>query len=521
MKFSRIRTALLTAALCGAPLLKADILIMKDGSKVEGTILSETPDAVFMRYRVTPKIFDEKNYPKADIQQVIKQTPQEVELIELKKLLPTPDLLKADQYEQIIQNRVRPFVNKYPGTPEAKEAEAMIAELQKEKARVSEGEVKLEGKWLTAKEAKAEKLNIEAFAHLRTMREAAAAQDWNGVMRAFDKFSSPKPGYIASSYYPVAVTEALAALEAWGKVIAKMARDQPFLAKQREDNLAKMVEPDLSRTKAGIEKEVNAVKTSLEENRRAGIRWYDPYKYDLTYITELQKLIVAESKRLSAINLDNLKAQNEVFMAVYRKIGEEDYKGGLAAYQRAEALNPQGEYKEVVASLKAQMLQLYQKLSSAAAANANAVSGSSAMGGAATTATDDKVARLLAAQNGGAAPAPAAGAPAAATPAAAAPAAGAPAATPAAAAAPAAAPGTPAAAPAVAAPRPATAPVAPAPAAAAPAAVVPAPAAPVAAVAAPAEESGMQTYIMIGAGALVVLLGLVFLMQKKKPAAEE
>lgn len=31
----------------------------------------------------------------------------------------------------------------------------------------------------------------------------------------------------------------------------------------------------------------------------------------------------------------------------------------------------------------------------------------------------------------------------------------------------------------------------------------------------------MQTYLMIGAGALVVLLGLVFLMQKKKPAAEE
>lgn len=508
MKFSRIRTALLTAALCGAPLLKADILIMKDGSKVEGTILSETPDAVFMRYRVTPKIFDEKNYPKADIQQVIKQTPQEVELIELKKLLPTPDLLKADQYEQIIQNRIRPFVNKYPGTPEAKEADAMIAELQKEKGRVSEGEVKLEGKWLTAKEAKAEKLNIEAFAHLRAMREAAATQDWNGVLRAFDKFSSPKPGYIASTYYPNAVKEAMAALDAWGKVVSKMTLEQPFHAKQREDNLAKMVEPELSRTKAGIEQEYNTWKAKMEAERKAGIRWYAPYKYDLNNIQELQRMIVSERTRLGTIDLAALTAQNEIFMAVYRKIGEGDYNGGLPAYLRAEAMNPQGDYKDVLASLKTQMFQLHQKIASAAAANANATSGSSAMGGATTTTKDDKVTRLLEEQSRGAAPA--AGAPAAAAPA---PAAGAPAAGTPAAAAPAAA--APATAPAAAAPRPATAPVAPAPAA-----VVPAPAAPVAA-AAPAEESSMQTYLMIGAGALVVLLGLVFLMQKKKPAAEE
>jgi hypothetical protein len=90
MKFSRIRLALLALA-CGTSLLHADYLILKNGNKVEGSILSESPDAVRMKYRLTPKIWDEKDFPRADIDQVVRQRPEEVEIVELRKLLPTED----------------------------------------------------------------------------------------------------------------------------------------------------------------------------------------------------------------------------------------------------------------------------------------------------------------------------------------------------------------------------------------------------------------------------------------------
>ena len=159
MKIRRFRPTLLIL-LSGATLAHADILILKNGNKIEGTILDQNQQGVKMKYRLTPKIMDEKVFPVGEIDKVIKQTPQEVEVVELRKILPTMDLLKADEYEQIIQDRLRPFVNKYPGTPEAKEVEDIISKLQEEKTMVANGQVKLEGKWLSVKESKGESFNI-------------------------------------------------------------------------------------------------------------------------------------------------------------------------------------------------------------------------------------------------------------------------------------------------------------------------------------------------------------------------
>ncbi|MEQ1751167.1 MAG: hypothetical protein ABL974_17195, partial [Prosthecobacter sp.] len=118
MKSSRTRAALL-ALLCGTTVANADILMLKNGNKVEGNILEQNEKGVRMKYKLTPKIMDEKIFTMAEIAQIIKQRPEEVEVIELRKMLPTVDLMKADQYEQIVQDRLRPFVNKYAGTPEA------------------------------------------------------------------------------------------------------------------------------------------------------------------------------------------------------------------------------------------------------------------------------------------------------------------------------------------------------------------------------------------------------------------
>ena len=224
MKISRTRTAVL-ALLCGTPLLHADILMLKNGTKVEGTILEENAQGVKMKYRLTPKIMDEKIFPAADIDKVIKQTPQEVELIELRKLLPTPDLMKADAYEKIIQDSLRPFANKYPGTPEAKEAEDMITKLQEEKTLVTNGQTKMGGKWLTVKEAKAEQFNIEAFQIIASMRDKATKLDYVGALREFDRLTTPPPSYKGSTQYVEAIPQATQILEKWITTLGKMETD--------------------------------------------------------------------------------------------------------------------------------------------------------------------------------------------------------------------------------------------------------------------------------------------------------
>ena len=494
MKSSRIRLALLALA-CGTSLLHADYLVLKNGNKVEGNILSESPESVRMKYRLTPKIWDEKDFPRSEIDQVVRQRPEEVEIIELRKLLPTADLLTADRYEQIIQDRLRPFVNQYKDTPEAKEAEQIIATLQEEKKRVSNGEVKLEGNWLSAPEAKGAEYNIEGFRLLSQMREHMAQNQWLEALRTFENFSRKKPGYVGSTYYPAAVAEALVCMEKWDAVLSKMALEQPALAKAREEGLSKLADTEKARTKAAIDEERMKWQAQAELDRRDQIRWVAPYKYDQTSISNMQKTIVTERARLQAINLDDLRQRNEAVSQVYRKIGEEDYTGGVAAFERITPLANSPEYRDVVDDLRQRLMGLYNTLvrKQAAAAQASA-SGSAAIGGTASTGQDERVARILAAQSGGQPAEPAAQAPAA-------------------------APAPQTAAPAAPATAPAAAPTAaPAPAAQAPAAPAiqqaPAPQAP-AYIPPPEEESGFQTYLIVGLGAVVLLL-LVLLLQKKK-----
>lgn len=501
MKSSRTRIAFL-ALLCGTSFVKADILMLKNGNKVEGNILEQTAQGVRMKYRLTPKIMDDKVFPMSEIAQVIKQRPEEVEVVDLRKILPTADLLKADQYEQIIQDRLRPFVNKYASTPEAKEVEGIIEKLQEEKTLVTNGQVKLEGRWLSLKESKGESFNIEAFRILSEMREKAATRDYVEALRAFDKFFAARPGYVGSSYYVEAIPEAMGILDKWIAVLDKMSSEFPQLDQARKLGLSKLQEPELSKTKNAIDDELNKWRAMSDAMRNQRVRWVAPYKYDIATIQAAQKDAVAEKSRLEVYNLQDLKAQNEVFMACYRKIGEGDYNGGAAAFERASALPAANEFRDVSNDLRQRLMTLYGQLVRGTASTASATSGSSAVGGMQATQQDARVAQILAEASGGAA---ATGKPAAAT----APATTAPAQMPATAAV---APVAPAAAvPVPAAASPVTAPQ-PQPQYAAPVAQMPAPVMqmPV------EEESNLQLYIIIGMALVIVGMGAAFLKQQKK-----
>jgi hypothetical protein len=438
-----------------------------------------------------------------------------VEVVELRKVLPTADLMKADEYEQLIQDRLRPFVNKYPGTPEAKEVEDIIAKLQEEKTMVSNGQIKLEGKWLSVKESKAESFNIEAYRIIQSMRAKAAKQDYAAALRDFDRLISPPPAYRGSSYYVQTIPEVMTILDKWTSVLDKMSSEQPQLDQARKDGLKKLQEPELSKTKNAINDELNKWRAAYEAERRQKLRWTEPYKYDLPSIQNAQKEAVQERTRLQNVDLEAAKQVAEQFTNCYRKIGEGDYMAGASAFERIQSLSNNMEYRDIVFDIRSRLLKLHQELSRAIASGATATAGSSAIGGTSGSGVDSRVAQILA-EAGATAPA-AATAAASGQPAAAAAGAMTAATQPAAAqqvAAQAAPAPQAAAAPAPAAARPMTAQQ---PQVAQQAAYQqPVPPMPMPAVMPPQEEeSNLQLYIIIGMGLVIAGLGVAFLKQKK------
>jgi hypothetical protein len=545
MKLSHLRPALF-ALISSAGFLQADIVTLKDGKKLEGNILSETPTAVRMRYKLTPKIWDEKDIPRTDIAEIVKQKPEEVEVIELRKLLPTPDLMTAEKYEQLIQDRLRPFVNRYPGTKEAAEVEKMIATAQEEKEKVVAGGMKVEGKWLTPDEAKADSYNIKAYGVLAEIDEKIAAKEYSVALKAFDKIANTRSGYVASVYYPKAVETVLEVLAKYEAQIEQMIKDQPALQKIRDEGVKKLIDPDLTRMKDAIAREKEQWKDGYDAEKKSGTRWFTPYKYDLPSLKILAKSIVTEKTRLKEINTAAIGKINQSIAdimrseaaagkdeAVLKKMGEAILAGEAAS---ADADNASRQFYTTVFQGYRQRYAYAQQMLAAKAmqqtqstAAPGVVGGSSAVSGTGTPGMDDRVAAALAAASGGAPVAPANGSTPAVAPAGTvAPTGTAPAPMPGTAAVPGAypapQPGYPAAQPGVApqpgyAPAPAPAGV-PAPYAQPQAYAQPQPVAPAAPYAQPpVEESAgisTNTLIFIGIGVIVLVLVIAMSGGKKK-----
>ena len=427
MKLSRYQSVVFALA-SSAGFLHADVVTLKDGKKLEGNILSETPTSIRMRYHLTPKIMDEKDIPRSEIAEggILKQKPEEVEILEIRKAVPTPDLMSAEKYEQLIQDRLRPFVNRYPGTKEAAEVEAMIKVAQEEKEKVVAGGAKLEGKWLTREEAKAESLNIKAFSIRAAMLEKIQAKDYTGALKEFDKLNDPASSNNASVYYPKAVAEILAVLTSYDKQIAQMIQDQPALQRIRDESVKKLIEPDLTRMNDAVKKERENWKTTYEQERKSS-KWYTPYKYDLESLKALSKSIAEEKDNLSSLDLGVITKVNEAIQRMIRadakagkdkaeltKMGEAIMEGEAAA-ANADAKSKEF-YRGVFTNYRARHAYFSQQANAPQGqtqpAAAGAAGGSSAIAGTAEPGMDDKVAAALAAAAAsgtsapGAAPAP-------------------------------------------------------------------------------------------------------------------
>lgn len=483
MKFRRTLFSLI-AFFCVSQLLHADILILKNGEKKEGNILEERPDAVRMKYHITPKIMDEKDFPRADIAQIIKQKPEEIEILELRKVLPTPDLLPADAYEQIIQDKLRPFVNKYPGTEQAKEVEGMVAELQKEKDKVVSGQGKVEGVWLTAEMMRRDDYNVRAYKLRRSMLAKAAAQDYTGAMKEFDRLQDAENGFPASLQYLKAIPEVIDIMTKYDAQITRMISEQPILQKQRDDSLKKLVDPDLTRTKMAVDKEKNAWMAQFEAEKKAKIKWQTLYKYDLKSLQEALRLVVSERGKLQLIDLARLQAQNEALTKALRYLADENVVEADNALKAAKQVT-MPEASRLVSSLVSRIAALRQEQLKNKSINRSFGQGSSAIAGNSAAIQDDRVAQAMAAaEKAGEAKKPDAEKK----------------------------PGTettsePEKKPETPASGKSKAKQAPKPAPASAPVVAPAPV---------EEDSGMTNYLMIAAGVLIVVLIVAFLMQKKK-----
>lgn len=179
-------TALLSCVVFAFPVL-ADTFVMKDGSKLEGAVLRETPDSYVVEVQVTKSIKDERSLAKADVASVVREKPDAPAFERIAGFVPVPDALTSDEYALRIR-AVEKFLTDHRGSDRSKEAKEMLATLKAEANEILAGGVKLNGKIITPSEYRANAYDIDARIEAAKIKRLADAARYPEALRAFAAF---------------------------------------------------------------------------------------------------------------------------------------------------------------------------------------------------------------------------------------------------------------------------------------------------------------------------------------------
>jgi hypothetical protein len=289
-----------------------------------------------MEYRLTPKIKDKKIVQKSDIKEIRRQTAAEVEFEEkgLKGILPTPDLMTASDYETILQDKLRSFAAKYPGTPETAEVEKMITTLADEKSMVVSGQVKMEGRWLDAATAKRDSYNIDGYRQYMLMKSKAAEREdlhYLNALRAFDKL---RTDFGASPYFTPSIPQVLDLLKGYETQLNGMITEAPIFIKKRDEGLKTMNPADAAVAKKANDDEMAAYKAKLDQQFKNKVKWKEINKYDVKGLQDALLTVTKERAELQALDLTALAQENTTIMSIIRFLEDGNATEAKALYDK-------------------------------------------------------------------------------------------------------------------------------------------------------------------------------------------
>lgn len=274
----------------------ADTFTLKDGTVLEGRLLRTEGDVYVIEYQVTKSIRDIKRVPRAQVAKHV-QVAEDAKAFEaIGKLVPTPDLLTAEDYQQRI-DAVKAFLAKYPKGTKVKEAGDVMKKLQAEYDVVKAGGRKYEGLMISGADYRADAYDMDARMHEAKIREAVKNSQWLPALRAFAELDKDFQG--SASYRAVTplVLRAMRALK--GQVDASLASYDERMEK-READIEAMTGEDKANTRRAIDEQTAQLEQRYQAEKSAGQVWVTPHPSHRQSLEDCASQSESEIQRLSS-----------------------------------------------------------------------------------------------------------------------------------------------------------------------------------------------------------------------------
>ena len=280
--------------------LSADSIKLKNGTVLEGKIVEETTDSITIEYKVTKSINDIKTVKRSDVLEIQKEPEDEKAFKKLNGILPTDDLLSAEDYDEIINGPLTEFLNAFPASKLKGKVQEVVDELKKEKALIESGSVKLNSNWISPEEAAKDNYNHSARIVLAKMQTMSKKGNFQEAFNYFEELQNKFPHSIA---YTNSIPAALENLPKYDIILTREEKAYQIRTKEREEQYKSMDAQDKLRTEQAFQSAMKKFQEKVEEAQTMKKVWLPINQWDLKSIQGARQTIVKETKRLESINL--------------------------------------------------------------------------------------------------------------------------------------------------------------------------------------------------------------------------
>jgi len=245
MKFKYI---LLLASVTLTSTLTADTIKLKSGKTYQGEVISKDAKNYLIKIEYSATITDERSIPKSEILEIIPDAKDTDDFEKIKSWIPTPDGLTEAAYTEKTQF-ISSFLKKYPKTTHKKEVQSILDTLKKEQKTITAGGVKINGKLISADEAKINSYDIDALALANKIKANARAGHFTASLREWEQL---KKDYLHSEAYQDSLQWIPKVLKAYAANLKKSIDSLDARLAKREKVLNSLDEKDRRATQAVI-----------------------------------------------------------------------------------------------------------------------------------------------------------------------------------------------------------------------------------------------------------------------------
>ncbi len=295
----------------------ADTFTLKDGTVLEGTIVSETADSYVLDVQITKSIKDERTVAKADVVKIGREKADEKAFEALGKLTPTPDFMAADDYLVKIA-AVEKFLKANGLSPKAKDAKEILATLKAESAEVTAGGIKMNGKMISAADYAPNAYELDARVQEAKIRSLVKDGQLIPALRVYSDFDRD---YRTTLSYGALAALIKQVIQSQVNEAKQALQTLPTRIKERDLGLQRMSSEDRGSTDAAIKEEAAAIDARYKAEKDAKQKWVTISPFHKASLEDTVRLGETELVRLGKVKtdlgIDGGRAYRDAYSAVH------------------------------------------------------------------------------------------------------------------------------------------------------------------------------------------------------------